>query len=117
MIRSVEVIIDTVDPEESTEFWRNALSYHHLYTRPPYTALGPVEGQLHLPRLLLQRVEEVSAGKPRVHIDLRVDDPDAEIARLEVLGASVRWKVEEASTQWTTMADPFGVLFCVCPAR
>jgi predicted enzyme related to lactoylglutathione lyase len=116
MIMSVEVTIDTIDPEGSAEFWQKALSYRHLYTRQPYTVLGPPEGQ-HLPRVLLQKVAAMTPGKTPVHLDLRVDDPDAEIARLKGLGASVRWTVEEASTQWTTMADPFGVLFCVCPAR
>lgn len=116
MIMSVEVTIDTVDPERSAEFWQKALSYRHLYTRHPYTVLGPSEGQL-LPRVLLQKVAEITPGKTPVHLDLRVDDPDAEIARLKELGASVRWTVEEASTRWTTMSDPFGVLFCVCPQR
>jgi hypothetical protein len=116
MILSMEVTIDTIDPEGSAEFWQRALSYRHLYTRSPYIVLGPPEGH-HLPRLLLQKVAEVTPGKTPVHLDLRVDDPDAEVARLTELGANVNWSVEEASTRWTTMSDPFGVMFCVCPQR
>ena len=112
----MEVTIDTLDPERSAEFWQQALSYRHLYTRSPYTVLGPPEGE-GLPRLVLQEVAEMAAGKTPVHLDLRVDDPDAEVARLLDLGASISWTVEEASTGWTTMSDPFGVLFCVCPPR
>jgi predicted enzyme related to lactoylglutathione lyase len=116
MIISMEVTIDSIDPEGSAKFWEQALSYRHLYTRPPYTVLGPPDGQ-HLPRLVLQKVAQMTPGKTPVHLDLRVDDPDAEVARLKKLGASVCWTMEEASTRWTTMSDPFGVLFCVCPQR
>ena len=113
---SMEVTIDSLDPERSAQFWQKALSYLHLYTRPPYTVLGPPEGQ-NLPRLILQEVAEMAAGKAAVHLDLRVDDPEAEVARLQDLGATVQWEVEETWTRWTTMSDPFGVLFCVCPQR
>ena len=116
MIMSMEVTIDSLDPERSAEFWQEALSYRHLYTRPPYTVLGPPEGQT-LPRLLLQKVPEMATGKTAVHLDLRVDDPEAEVARLQDLGAKVQWEVEETWTRWTTMSDPSGVLFCVCPQR
>jgi hypothetical protein len=112
----VEVTIDTLDPDGSAEFWKEALSYQHLYTRPPYVVLGPPDGH-YLPRLVLQKVDDISTAKTPVHLDLRVDDPDAEVSRLEKLGATVRWKKDEGWTAWTTMADPFGVLFCVCPQR
>ena len=116
MIKSVEVTIDTLDPEGSAEFWKQALSYRHLYTRQPYIVLGPPDGD-NSPRLVLQKVEEMTPGKTPVHLDLRVEDPDAEVARLKDLGASVSWTVDEGWTRWTTMSDPFGVLFCVCPQR
>ena len=116
MIISVEVTIDTVDPDGSAAFWEKALSYRHLYTRHPYTVLGPPEGH-HLPRLVLQKVAEMTTGKTPVHLDLRVDDPDVEVARLQALGANVVWTIDANPYGWTTMSDPFGVLFCVCPQR
>jgi predicted enzyme related to lactoylglutathione lyase len=69
---------------------------------------------------VIQRVASVTSVKTPVHMDLRVDDPDAEVARLQALGASVEWVVDETPSgfiRWTTMADPQGTLFCVCPAR
>jgi predicted enzyme related to lactoylglutathione lyase len=115
---SIEVTIDAVDAEPIARFWEKALGYERLYERPPYVVLGPPPGDRR-PRVLIQTVDEVTPGKTPVHMDLRVDDPDAEVERLLGLGATVRWAIEpdEGYARWTTMADPQGTLFCVCPAR
>jgi hypothetical protein len=57
------------------------------------------------PFVLLQRVEHA----PRVHQDIETDDLDAEVARLEALGAS---KVE-FRRRWWVMQAPTGHRFCV----
>jgi predicted enzyme related to lactoylglutathione lyase len=115
---SIEVTIDAVDADPVASFWEAALGYDRLYEREPYIVLGPPPGDAR-PRLVIQRVASVTSAKTPVHMDLRVDDPDAEVARLQQLGASVEWVVDETSgfIRWTTMADPQGTLFCVCPAR
>ena len=49
-------------------------------------------------------------GAPsRVHLDIETDDVDAEVARLEKLGAA---RVEQVRSWWI-MRDPAGLLFCV----
>ncbi len=109
--------MDAVDSDAAAAFWKEALGYERLYERGAYTALGPPEGDTR-PRLLIQRVDVVSPGKTAVHLDIRVDDPEAEVARLEGLGARVAWRVDETDrggSSWTTMAAPQGTLFCVCP--
>jgi hypothetical protein len=119
MTASIEVTIDAVDSGPIASFWESALGYERLYERDPYIVLGPPPGDAR-PRLVIQRVSNVTSAKTPVHVDLRVDDPDAEVARLQALGASVEWIVDETpsgSIRWTTMADPQGTLFCVCPAR
>lgn len=119
MTASIEVTIDAVDADPVASFWEAALGYDRLYEREPYIVLGPPRGDAR-PRLVIQRVQSVTSDKTRVHMDLRVDDPDAEVARLQALGASVEWVVDETPSgfiRWTTMADPQGTLFCVCPAR
>lgn len=111
--------MDAVDAEPIAAFWSAALGYERLYERRPYIVLGPPPGDRR-PRVLIQRVDEVTPGKTPVHMDLRVDDPDAEVERLAGLGATVEWVVDERERgfiRWTTMADPQGTLFCVCPAR
>jgi predicted enzyme related to lactoylglutathione lyase len=57
------------------------------------------------PFLLLQRVEH----DPRVHLDIETDDLDAEVARLEALGAT---KVNFLK-RWYVMQAPTGHRFCV----
>jgi predicted enzyme related to lactoylglutathione lyase len=119
MTASVEVTIDAVDADPVVSFWQAALGYDRLYERDPYIVLGPPPGDAR-PRLVIQRVPSVTSDKAPVHIDLRVDDPDSEVARLKALGATVEWVVDETPSgfiRWTTMADPQGTLFCVCPAR
>ncbi|MGQ0668847.1 MAG: VOC family protein [Actinomycetota bacterium] len=119
MTASIEVTLDAVDAEASAVFWQVALGYERLYERGPYIALGPPEGDQR-PRVLIQKVDSVAFGKTPVHMDLRVDDPEAEVERLRSLGARIMWEIDETAeggTRWTTMADPHGTLFCVCPAR
>ncbi|MFE0801476.1 VOC family protein [Streptomyces sp. NPDC058812] len=66
-------------------------------------------------RLLFQRVPEAKAGKNRLHLDLHPGEGrrEAEVARLEALGASVLRQVKEPGGEWVMMADPEGNEFCV----
>jgi Glyoxalase-like domain len=56
--------------------------------------------------LLIQRIGD---GPGRVHLDFHTDDLEAEVARLERLGAE---RVEQVHLWWV-MRDPAGLLFCV----
>ena len=58
--------------------------------------------------MLVQRLEE---GPGRVHLDIHTDDLDAEVARLEALGAERVRRVHS----WWIMRDPAGLMFCVIP--
>ena len=119
MTASIEVTIDAVDAEAVAGFWSEALGYELRSARESYVVLGPPAGDRRV-ALVIQRVDEVTPGKTPVHMDLRVDDPEAEVSRLEALGAKVAWRIDETDrggSGWTTMADPWGMLFCVCPAR
>jgi len=58
--------------------------------------------------LLIQRLDE---GQGRVHIDIHTDDPAAEMARLEQLGA----ELVQQTHSWWVMRDPAGLLFCIIP--
>ena len=60
--------------------------------------------------LLVQRLDE---GPGRVHLDIHTDDLDAEVARLEKLGAE---RVQQVHGWWV-MRDPAGLLFCVLPSQ
>ena len=58
--------------------------------------------------LLIQRLD---GGQARVHLDIHTDDLEAEVARLEALGAE---RVQQVHFWWV-MRDPAGLLFCVIP--
>jgi hypothetical protein len=60
-------------------------------------------------------VPEPKRGKARIHFDLRVDNVDAEVLRLESLGARRIEIGQGADVAWVPMADPEGNEFCVCP--
>ena len=56
--------------------------------------------------------QDKKLGKNRVHFDLRPDDQQAEVRRLEPLGAT-RIDIGQADVTWVVMADPEGNEFCV----
>jgi predicted enzyme related to lactoylglutathione lyase len=58
-------------------------------------------------QVMVQRIGD--HAEPRVHLDIETDDVEAEIRRLERLGAT---RVEPVKTWWV-MRDPAGLLFCV----
>jgi len=68
-----------------------------------------VQGDAAEPHVILQRVEHPS----RIHIDIETDDIDAEVRRLQALGATVVEKME----RWTVMEAPSKHRFCVIGVR
>ncbi|MFD7322104.1 VOC family protein [Streptomyces sp. NPDC059875] len=66
-------------------------------------------------RILFQRVPEKKTVKNRVHPDLHAapGTQEAEVTRLESLGASVLRRVSEQGGTWVVMTDPEGNEFCV----
>ena len=109
----VELVLDCAEPRRLAEFWRQALDYRDYYTDATLAVLVPKEG-IASP-LLLQGVPEPKAGKNRMHLDIVVDDIEAEIRRLQGLGAH---RIDESpqsfgGTRWVRMADPEHNEFCV----
>jgi hypothetical protein len=112
----VEVCIDCVDPCALASWWAEVVGGSEVRgSGEPYcTIVGAPAG---LPDLVFQRVPEAKVAKNRLHLDLYVDDPAAEVARLETLGATrLGGRVEggDACAWWQVMVDPQGNEFCVC---
>jgi predicted enzyme related to lactoylglutathione lyase len=81
---------DTDDLQAATDFWAKALG-------------APA-----------QRAADLSESSyVRVHIDIESDDIDAEVARLEKLGA----QRIEAIEDWVVLEAPTGQRFCVVPVE
>jgi hypothetical protein len=64
-------------------------------------------------RILFQLVPEPKTVKNRVHLDIRVDDVESEVARLVAAGAKFLYKGQQGPSSWVTLADPEGNEFCV----
>lgn len=66
-------------------------------------------------RMLFQAVPEAKTVKNRMHLDLKVgaDTVEAEVARLEGLGASILQRVDADGSRHVTMQDPEGNEFDV----
>ena len=107
--RVSKVVIDIAPGEHDreVEFWRAATGQPpRRYERHPEYHGGELPGTGM--ELLTQRLDD---GASRVHLDIHTDDLDAEVARLERLGAV---RVREVHGWWI-MRDPAGLLFCVIP--
>ena len=108
------VLIDCNDLRRMIEFWGSALNLEHVWT-------GPSGGHLLVDaqgttRLGLMPCGEAKRGKNRVHLDLRPDNQDVEVQRLEELGAA-RVDIGQREVSWVVMADPEGNEFCVLRSR
>ena len=107
------VVIDCEDFEAGVRFWREALGVpeEDVDVGTRYASLGQVGGGW---RILIQKVPEPKTCKSRVHIDIESDDIEAEVVRLEALGAR---RVEPfAGAPGWVMADVTGNEFCVLSA-
>src|SRR5438445_7545234 len=89
-LRIQAVCIDAVDPRPVAAFWENALGWRRTFEEDDEIVLGPPAGSREdgvAADLAVLRVPEGKAVKNRLHLDLRPADRDAEVARLESLGA------------------------------
>ena len=73
--------------------------------------------QLRLPdseiRILLQKTSDEKTSKERMHLDLETDDIEAEVRRLEALGATRSDHQAERGFEFWVLRDPWGNEFCV----
>ncbi len=105
-------IIDcnTGDLDAAAAFWSAALGMPERRLTGPenehYVGLDDPLGRLHVE---VQRVEHPS----RVHLDIETDDVEAEVRRLEALGAK---RVRQVHSWWVLEA-PTGQRFCVVRAE
>ena len=101
-------IIDcnTPDLEQAAQFWSKALGYPLKpaaeEASPKYREMLTGADGFHIE---VQKVDHPS----RVHLDIESDDIEAEVKRLEALGAK---RIDKIHT-WVVMESPTGQRFCV----
>jgi hypothetical protein len=116
-----DIVVDCRHPASLARFWAAVLDDHEI---APYDAAelarlradgiddpedDPTVLLLGSPRVWFQLVPESKVVKNRVHLDLRADDPERELARLTGLGATITRRLE----RWVQLADPEGNEFCL----
>ena len=112
--RLCHFVIDVPDLEQGVAFWSAALNASEEtvseQSRHIYRRLRLPDAEI---RILLQKTGDGKASKERMHLDLESDDVEAEVARLEALGAT-RWDHQaERGFDFWVLRDPWGNEFCV----
>ncbi len=110
--RLTSVVIDCAeeDYEKGAAFWSAALGRPLVPRDERYVALRGRVGGEGAPYVGLQRV---SSAERAIHLDIETDDVEAEVARLEKLGARVKARIR----RHVVMEAPSGHAFCVVPSR
>ena len=108
-LAGISIDCETDDLDGASEFWAQALGAPAKQmadlSKSSYVALNMPAGE---PSVEIQKVDHPS----RVHIDIEADDVEAEVARLENLGAKRIASIRD----WVVLEAPTGQRFCVVPA-
>jgi hypothetical protein len=93
------------DIDEAARFWSRALGRAAASAGPENPTYRELRARPEEPMLLVQQVTHPS----RIHLDIESDDLEAEVRRLEALGA----KRVAFVKRWWVMEAPTGQHFCV----
>ena len=115
--------VDAHEPRTLAEFWAEVLGW--TVSEDGDDSGWWIEREIGdpnksgFPDILFLKVPDSKVVKNRLHLDLRPDDQDAEVARLEKLGAK---KIDVGQSKdpgatWVVMADPEGNEFCILRKR
>ncbi|MFM8779680.1 MAG: VOC family protein [Acidimicrobiaceae bacterium] len=113
-----EITLDVNDAEKMIKFWSAVLNYelrdparYHDAIQRYWSIADPNNNG---PRIVIQRVPEPVTAKTRIHIDVHVDDIEAEAKRAVELGAKRvdSEPMHEVGATCVRMLDPEGNPFC-----
>src|SRR3954451_6629171 len=104
-LTAVLVDVPKAEHQRAVTFWSAALGKDgKTYDKfPEYVAFGEATPGVDF------MVQSTGDDAPRVHLDIETDDVEAEVKRLEGLGAT---EIERHHS-WVVMKDPAGTVFCV----
>jgi hypothetical protein len=108
-LSTIVIDCDAATFDRDAKFWSDALGRALMPDENPrYSTLKGRIGGPGAPYVLLQKVP---AEERAVHLDIETDDVEAEVRRLEGLGARVKARIREH----VVMTAPSGHAFCVVP--
>ncbi len=103
---SVLFDVDASSYEKAARFWSGVLGRQLRFD--PTNRYTCLHGELNY------EIQCAKSGREGVHIDIETDDVDAEVTRLEALGAIKR--EQNKGDSWV-MISPGGHPFCVVPVQ
>lgn len=112
-LRISEIVIDCADPARAAEFWCSTLGYEVRTSTPDGVE---IMGRPSQPTLYFSATDDPKPVKNRLHLDVSPvagSDRDAEVERLERLGATRADVGQDENVTWVVMHDPVGNEFCV----
>ena len=115
---SFVITLDVNNPELMINFWSSILRYEldsaDQFKDPEQVYWYLVDPADKGTRLLIQQVPEPVTAKSRMHIDVHVDDIEAEAERAINMGAKRvdPTPMTELVATWIRMLDPEGNHFC-----
>lgn len=127
-LRWYTVVVDCHDITAQSRWWAEVLGWQIAYEADDEVVVAPphaLDTSRQVPReergpgLVFVQVPETKALKNRLHLDLapaKDDDQEAEVRRLESLGAR-RIDIGQGEVTWVVLADPEGNEFCVLTPR
>ena len=105
--------VDCHDPKAMARFWGEALDWQIISDSPDEVMIAPfAEPHPGVFPVLFLRNPDQKASKNRWHFDLAPNDQDAEVERLQRLGA-IHADIGQRDVSWVVMADLEGNEFCV----
>jgi predicted enzyme related to lactoylglutathione lyase len=110
------ITVDCENPSVPAKFWSEALGWPISISNDEEVVVEDPNGGADL---LFLRNPDKRVVKNRIHLDLRPDDQETEVKRLEALGAR-RIEIGQSAdprTTWVVMEDTEGNLFCVLSSR
>ncbi len=107
--------VDCSDPSALAAFWTQALGLTEVSRSDHGILAEDRDGSGRW--MWFAQVPEAKSAKNRFHLDLETDELDAEIARLERLGATTVEVFRLQFWDWNVMADPEGNEFCLGRTR
>lgn len=113
--RLATIVIDCAqeDFERGSAFWGAALGRQVLAAPRGNDRFSALKGRVGGDSGLYVGLQRVSAGERAIHLDIETDDVEAEVARLEKLGARIKVRIR----RHVVMQAPSGHAFCVIPVQ
>jgi predicted enzyme related to lactoylglutathione lyase len=109
-LRLETLTIDAANPAEVGRFWADVFEVDPPSPDEDGDLVLEVSGGL---TILFVTDTTEKAGKNRLHFDLRPDDQQAELNRVEALGATRADIGQTGDETWVVLADPEGNEFCI----